>query len=504
MRIIQIIAVILLTVQSTVSISQNVSFYIQIEDSEIIPEVLKDEKTGLLTVKSRIAYLDNLYKEYKIIKFEKAFPTVNRSSLKNVYHIKCDNKKLGEDLKGRYKDKIPRLEYLDEPMLTYEPNDYGLVGGQTNLGLINVKEAWDIILGFPKIDIAISDTYFDLNHEDLDMTLFSGNNSPNVSNAFHGTTVAGCVGAVTDNNIGLASVAFDANLVVTSHWGTDNEVLLLAQAGYRVINCSWINSCSFNSIQEELYNDIRERYNAIVVFGASNAGSTHCGNNNPSYPASYAANVAVTSVGHIHNVGSSQSPVNNNWKDVHEEIIGDSLSAHKHHPTMDICAPGYNVATTDIKGSGGLSPGNYTNMWGTSFSAPQVSGTLGLIISVNPCLSADEAINILLNNADASIYNIPENQQYIGRLGSGRLDVFASVNAAAESATTYLQNMVLSGSQNIETNYAIRVVDNVTIGSGATIDFLTRKEVTIDKNFEIVSGAELTINVNVNNTIDCD
>jgi len=64
--------------------------------------------------------------------------------------------------------------------------------------------------------------------------------------------------------------------------------------------------------------------------------------------------------------------------------------------------------------------------------------------------------------------------------------------------------MVLSGSQNIEANYAIRVVDNVTIGSGATIDFLTRKEVTIDKNFEVVSGAELTINVNVNNTIDCD
>lgn len=85
MRIIQIIAVILLTVQSIVSISQNVSFYIQIEDSEIIPEVLKDEKTGLLTVKSRIAYLDNLYKEYKITKFEKAFPTVNRTRLKNVY-----------------------------------------------------------------------------------------------------------------------------------------------------------------------------------------------------------------------------------------------------------------------------------------------------------------------------------------------------------------------------------------------------------------------------------
>lgn len=504
MKTIKTIAVILLAVHSTVSLSQDVSFYIQMEDIEIIPDIVKDEKSGILTIKAKNTELDNLYKPYKITKFEKAFPTTVTPSLKNVYHIKCDDKKLGEELKEKYPSKIPRLEYLDEPMLTYEPNDYGLALGQTNLNLINAKEAWDIILGLPKIDVAISDTYFDLNHEDINMTLFSGSNSPNVSFAYHGTSVAGCVGTVTDNNIGLASVAFDADLVVTTIWANDNEVLLLAQAGYRVINCSWINRCSYSSIQEELYNEIRDDWNAIVVFGAGNAGSAHCGNNNPSYPASYDANIAVTSVGHIHDVGTTQTPINNNWKDVHEEVIGDSLTAHKHHPTIDICAPGYNVSTTDITGSGGLNAGNYAKAWGTSFAAPQVSGALGLIISVNPCLSADEAVNILLNNADDSIYNITENQQYIGRLGSGRLDIFASVNAAAESATTYLEDLTFTGNQNIETNYAIRVVDNVTIGSGASIDFLTRKEVTIDKNFEVVSGAELTIDVNINNTIECN
>ena len=76
--------------------------------------------------------------------------------------------------------------------------------------------------------------------------------------------------------------------------------------------------------------------------------------NNPSYPASYESNIAVTSVGHIHDVGTPGSPANN-WKDVHEEVIGDSLLAHKHHPTMDICAPGYNVPTTDLMGSAGTS-----------------------------------------------------------------------------------------------------------------------------------------------------
>ncbi len=155
-------------------------------------------------------------------------------------------------------------------------------------------------------------------------------------------------------------------------------------------------------------------------------------------------------------------------------------------------------------GSGGLSGGNYRGFWGTSFAAPQVTGTLGLILSVNPCLSADDAVDILLGNTDDGIYDIAENQQYIGRLGAGRLDVFASVNAAAESATTYLDGVSLSGNQDIEDNYAIRVTNNVTIASGANIDFITRKEVTIDKNFTVPLGATFTIDVDVNNSINCN
>lgn len=502
MKIVKTITVILIFLQSTVSFSQSASLYIQIEDPEIIPEVIKDDNSNFLKVRSKNTDLDKLYQKYKIKKFEKAFPTAITPSLKNVYHIKCNDKNLGKELIENYKEKIPRLEYRGVGMLTYAPDDYGLAMGQTNLDLINAKDAWDITLNLPIIDIGISDTGFDLNHEDLNMTLFSGSNT---STYYHGTSVAGCVGAQTDNNLGLASVAFDANLVVTSNYNDDNEILLLARAGYRVINCSWEDTCFSSSIQEELYDEIRNIWNAIVVFGAGNSGSYHCGNNEPAFPGSYESNIAVTSVGHIFEVGTSQSPaVNNNWKDVHEEIIGDSLSAHKHHATMDICAPGYNISTTDRTGSSGRSSGNYTNVWGTSFAAPQVAGTLGLIISVNPCLTADEAVEILLDNADDGIYDITENQQYIGRLGAGRLDVYASVNAAAESATTYLDGVTLSGNQDIEDNYAIRVTNNVTIASGANIDFITRKEVTIDKNFIVPLGATFTIDVDVNNVVNCN
>ena len=500
MKIIKLLTVLIFIIQAISSFSQNASFYIQIEDNEIVPEVTKDEKSEFLKVKAKKTDLDNLYKKYKIKKFEIAFPTAITPSLKNVYHIKCNDKRLGEELKEKYKEKIPLLEYRGQGQLTYTPNDYGLALGQTNLDLINAKDAWDICKDISKIGIAITDTYFDLSHQDLNMTLVGGSNS---SNDLHGTFVAGCIAAITDNNLGLASVGFNTPLFVSSNWNDDNEVLRLAQAGYRVINCSWMDTCSFSTVQETLYNEIRNVWNAIVVFGAGNSGSLHCGNNNPSYPASYNSNIAVTSVGHINEVGTQGSP-SNNWKDVHEEIIGDSLSAHKHHTTMDICAPGYNISTTDIIGSGGASTGNYASSWGTSFAAPQVSATLGLILSVNPCLSADEAVNILLDNADNSIYTIPENQRYIGRLGTGRLDVSAAVSAAAETATLYLQNQTLSGSQSINSNYAIHALGNVTIPSGANINLITRKEVSLTGPFEVATGAAFSIDVNVNNIINCN
>ncbi|MDP2337144.1 MAG: S8 family serine peptidase [Bacteroidota bacterium] len=500
MKIIKTIVVILFIFQSTCSFAQDVSFYIQIEDPEIIPEVTKDENSDVLKVKAKKADLNILYNKYKIKEFEKAFPTAITPSLKNVYRLKCNDEKLVKELKENYKDKIPRLSYVGEPMLTYEPNDYGLAARQSYLDLINVKPAWDIVLGLPKIDIAISDTNFDLNHEDLNMTLFSGSNS---GSYYHGTFVAGLVGAVTDNNVGIASVGFDTHLVVTSNYSDDNEVLLLAQAGYRVINCSWETHCTFDSIRNDLYNEIRNDWNAIVVFGAGNADWRHCGNNNPAYPGAYSSNIAVTSVGHIFNVGTQGSP-SNNWKDVHEEVIGDSLSAHKHHPTIDICAPGYNVTSTDFSGSGGLNSGNYGNGWGTSFAAPQVSATVGLILSINPCLSANEAVNILLNTTDNSIYSITENAPYIGRLGTGRLDVTAAVTAAAESATTYLQNQTLSGNQSIESNFAIHAIGNVTVSSDANINLTTRKEVVLNGPFVVTTGATFSTNVDVNNVISCN
>lgn len=141
------------------------------------------------------------------------------------------------------------------------------------------------------------------------------------------------------------------------------------------------------------------------------------------YPASYDNCISVTSVGHINPIGYTD-PIygQTNWRDVHEEFIGDTGTAHHHNSAVDICAPGYNVASTTISN-------DYQGVWGTSFASPQIAGITALILSVNPCLSRDETVDILLSTA-VDIDNLPENITYNGLLGAGRADAFEAVKKA--------------------------------------------------------------------------
>ncbi len=173
----------------------------------------------------------------------------------------------------------------------------------------------------------------------------------------------------------------------------------------KVINASWINSCSFSAIQELVYKEIWEVHRVVTVFGAGN-GSQHCGGGY-AYPASYDYTISVSSVGHHNPIGYVDTiSGSNNWKDVHEEVVGDPTTTHQHNDKVDICAPGYNVLTTkDVNTYGGV--------WGTSFASPTIAGVCGLMYSANPCLSPNSIRDILKNTAD-DIYNIPENQPYLG------------------------------------------------------------------------------------------
>jgi len=291
--------------------AQNTSFYIIIEDHDYIPKITGIEKeTGKLLLSTNIAELQAIIDKYTIIDFKQAFPTAYSKFLQRTYLFECDDPGLGEELILKFSSKMSHLSYLEDIKLMYVPNDYGLVISQGNLDLIRAKEAFDLHMNLSKNPIAIVDNYFDTSHEDLWFSGILGPNTPIYTppQNFHGTAVAGAAAAVSDNGVGLASVAYRTPIYGCTNT-SDNDILLLAQAGYRVINCSWGRSYNYYPIPDSLFWEIRNTWNAVVICSAGNGGQYPT---RQEYPASYSSNVSVTSVGH--------SSTNT---DLHEQIPGD-------------------------------------------------------------------------------------------------------------------------------------------------------------------------------------
>ena len=483
---------------------QDVKYYIRFEDEKFIPieyQQLKETEADYMKVKTGNEKFNLILSKYKIKNFSQAFPTAKSEWLQKVYIIESETALLDEIEKQEFrKEEISHIEPLCEPELLYTPNDYALAIHQTNLDLVNAKQAWDIIGNLPRIPIGVTDTYFDIYHEDLENQFIAVRGSNDNTTSLHGTAVAGILGAITNNGKGIASISLGAKMIASTR-ANDNEVLLLAQQGYRVINCSWYNTCFSSTVQDNLYQEIRDVWNTVVVFGAGNNVS-HCGSLTAKvYPASYSSVLSVTSVNHKNPVGY-MDPIYGGveWKDCHEWING-SGDSHHHNDAVDICAPGYCVPTTILSNAGKYS----SAIWGTSFAAPHVTAAICLILSINPCLTAAQAIDIVKNTADASIYSIPYNAPFIGLLGTGRLDVAAACLSAAQSATQIFSTpTILSGTQTIQTDYAIRTTAPVQLSSGANILFKTRKEVEINAEFEVPVGATFEINVDPNNSITCN
>ena len=467
--------------------SQEIELYIHIPNEENIPRISEtSEINGNIILESSNPKLRKVFDKYTIYEFKQAFPTAVTPYLQKVYKLKGDDPQIYIDLKNEFTSIFPVIEKLEKPQLLYEPNDYGTNGGwtandQTNLDLIQMPQAWDLIRDRQNVVVGITDNYFDVQHEDIKDNILQvrgANNNPH----WHGTSVASVLSMTTDNNVGYAGVAFNAPLVLSSNWLDDNEVLLMAQSVIRIMNISWFNRCSFSNIQDSLYQEIRNIHNCIVVSGAGN-GTGHCGSLTARiYPASYDAVVSVTSVGHINNRGTGTT----NWKDCHEEVIGNPNTAHHHNTAVNISAPGYAVpAVYTNVGS------TYGKVWGTSFASPTVAGVFSLMLNANRCLTANEAVDIMLNSTD-DIYNIPENANYIGLLGTGRVNAYQAVLGAIEEGTNYINDRYLAGGGLVFDGLYIES-NRSEVCPGCSIIFEAEEYTVIGEDFEVPLGAEFEI-----------
>jgi hypothetical protein len=102
---------------------------------------------------------------------------------------------------------------------------------------------------------------------------------------------------------------------------------------------------------------------------------------------------------------------------------------------VDLSAPGYNVAIVPANGW-------YLNSSGTSYAAPFVTGTVALMLAVNPCLGNLD-IEFILKNSAINIDAL--NPLYAGKIGSGRLNAAAAVLMAQNHTHEAIFNVSIQG-----------------------------------------------------------
>ena len=249
----------------------------------------------------------------------------------------------------------------------------------------------------------------------------------------HGTFVAGVIagsGAASNGKYNgaapgakiLGLSAGDANLI---HVLSGFDYLLDKGANYnvRVVNCSFSADTVFD------YNDpvniatkLLTQNGISVVFSAGNTGAGN-GTLNP-----YAAAPWVVSVGATNEksklAGFSSRGVFGNAQ------FSPTLAA----PAVNIASLRASVSQTGILGvaagvdSSRLTPSElpyYTTASGTSFSAPQVAGTIALMLETNPSLNPAQIKDILQKTAT------PLPPYYRHEVGAGMLNVHAAVLQSA-------------------------------------------------------------------------
>jgi thermitase len=334
------------------------------------------------------------------------------------------------------------------------PNDprFGLQWGIQNTGQSvngaagtpgadeHVVPAWNVSTGSSSIVIAETDTGVAYTHPDLAANIWSnpgglggcpaGTHGFNVvagENACdpmdddtaydgHGTHVAGIMGAVGSNGVGVTGVNWTTSIMAVK-WLDSNSsgltsnliaalqlVLQAKQAGQnvRVVNDSvtFVGTAYSQALSDEI--DELGKNDILFVTAAGNTGQNNDDPSTPRYPCDYDRPTEICVA------ASDQNDKLPSW-------------ANYGPATVDLAAPGDNIYST-------LRDGSYGYISGSSMAAAEVSGAAALILSTGyrsaTALKAD-----ILDNVDP----IPSLNGLV-RTG-GRLDVCKAIPACAAGGT---------------------------------------------------------------------
>lgn len=340
--------------------------------------------------------------------------------------------------------RVPNDPFLGEQW--HHSNTGQVIGGipGTPGADISSIEAWDTTIGSRSAIVAVIDTGVQWTHPDLAANIWqnageiAGNGIDDDGNGFvddirgwdfgefdnnpdddslgagHGTQVAGVIGAVGNNSLGVVGVAWNVSILpvkIADRFGALSLAAVVGAHDYlttlRTMGVNVVASNnSYGAFAPDFYagtEGFTAEREAIADFIAS--GGTFvagAGNNGQDldgpfdhFPASYPVPGII-----------SVAATDNN----------DALAAFSNRGATQVHlgAPGVSIRTTTI-GSG------YATVNGTSFASPMVAGAVALLKSVEPTASAVAIREALINGADrvASLQGLT--------VSGGRLNVARSL-----------------------------------------------------------------------------
>ena len=343
---------------------------------------------------------------------------------------------------GQFGETDPAFMFTFRPETVNDPffsDQWGLKNTLFTGYDINVEGAWAITTG-SGVKIALVDKCPDPNHSDLSSNYSSLSydaQSQSVPCVYdpsleHGTNVAGILSAKGNNNIGIAGVSYDSQIMRVSHTLDITSTFSAEMAsgiswawqnGADVINNSWgdqggqyYDSLASPALESAIVNALtngRSGKGSVVVFAAGNYGHLDV----MDYPATF--DDRLLTVGAIRTIG----------KRAFYSGYGDKL---------DVMAPGDNIKTTF--------PGNTVgSASGTSMAAPHVSGIAALMLAANPNLSREEVVRFIEltankispdNTYSYYTYSNRYNGKWNNQMGYGLVDATKAVSVASASGAT--------------------------------------------------------------------
>jgi hypothetical protein len=423
----------------------NAWFYIRANDSVFEP-VFKAEKDELLYV-GNDETLKEVLESHKVFAFKKTLRKASKANLKKTFFIISEHESLLNDLLHKAGHLFNSGEIIsEEEKKIFEPNDYGLtstIGDNIGLPLnldyydfLNVPKAWYYTTGERDIYIGISDGGIDTSNVE-----FKGkvkNLRKSAIGKGHGISIAANAAAQGDNGAGMVGVCYDCSLLGTTYNNPSTlvQLLELSRAGAKVINCSWGSTKYYQGAQDAI-NEMYEN-GTVLVSLQHNVSFSKTKGKKLYYPGSYDNVISITSGMHRYDKVTdnikwdkgSATPYAENIKGYVGRTIGftnnDTTSTFKIYSQsvrnmnskIDILGP--SVGLIHYSAYALRDKIEYSETSPTSGVAPLISGTVGLMFSLYPCLPADEVEGILKLTA-LNIDHIEANKPYAGYYGAGML-----------------------------------------------------------------------------------